>query len=68
MGTRTIIDCPVRASNERAFAIGTVTRGFFHIRRVVWGLALASEECRDDEEIRRAIVLIASEKKRRRRI
>jgi len=66
MNTRTI-NTIVHARNEKAYAVGKMHYGHFNIRRIVWGMVMASEECRDDEEIRSAIVLITSTKRRRRR-
>jgi len=43
------------ASNRNAWAIGTQKRNGFHVRRVVWGMLMASVERRPDEEIRKAL-------------
>lgn len=47
-----------RATNARAWAIGRVWRGSFHVRRVVWGRLLARAERRQGEHIRRALIWI----------
>lgn len=44
----------VKAANAQAWALGTQQRNGFHVRRIVWGKALAREEKRDGEEIRHA--------------
>jgi hypothetical protein len=54
-----------RARNNSAWAIGTQRRNGFMVRRVVWGLLMASQEKREGEEIRAAVILVESEAKRR---
>jgi hypothetical protein len=54
------------ASNGSAWALGQQRRNGFHVRRVVWGLLLAWEEKRDDEEIRCAHIMVERQFKRRR--
>ena len=46
------------AVNSAAWALGYHGRNGFHVRRVVWGRALAREEKREGENIRRATILI----------
>lgn len=53
------------AINASAWAIGKRRRYGFHVRRVVWGLTLAREERREDEEIRAATILVEDTWKRR---
>jgi hypothetical protein len=55
------------ASNSSAWALGTRRRNGFFVRRVVWGLTLAREERRADEEIRAATIMIEDQWKRRHR-
>jgi hypothetical protein len=55
------------AHNSAAWALGKRQRYGFHVRRVVWGLTLAREERRDDEEIRAAVIMIEDQWKRRHR-
>lgn len=50
------------AANAKAWALGQHVRNGFRVRRVVWGRALAREEKRDGENIRRAIILITRPK------
>jgi hypothetical protein len=47
------------AANSQAWAIGRLQMNGFHVRRIVWGKTLASEERRDGETIRRAIIRVA---------
>ena len=47
-----------RAGNADAWAIGRRQSNGFHIRRVVWGLLMASAERAEGEEIRRAVVMV----------
>jgi hypothetical protein len=47
-----------RPANSRAYAIGFLTRKGFHVRRIVWGRALARAEKRRGEQIRRAMILV----------
>jgi hypothetical protein len=54
------------AANSSAWAIGQQRRNGFRIRRVVWGLVMAWEEKRDDEEIRAASISVERQFKRRR--
>jgi hypothetical protein len=54
------------AGNSSAWAIGQQRRNGFHVRRVVWGLLMAWEEKRADEEIRAASILVERQFKRRR--
>lgn len=56
------------AANHTAWAIGRQQRNGFHVRRVVWGLVLAREERRYDEEIRAASIMIEAQWKRRHQI
>lgn len=53
-------------NNCSCWALGQQTSNGFHVRRVVWGLLLAWEEKRDDEEIRAATILVERAFKRRR--
>lgn len=53
------------ANNSSAWAIGKRRRYGFDVRRIVWGLALAREERRDDEEIRAAHIYVEHDWKRR---
>jgi hypothetical protein len=55
------------AANPRAFALGTQRRNGFHVRRVVWGRAMARAEKRDTEEIRKATILVEYKTKQRTR-
>jgi hypothetical protein len=55
------------AANCSAWAIGKQQRNGFHVRRVVWGLFMAFEECRPDEQVRAATILVEKQFKRRRR-
>jgi hypothetical protein len=55
------------AHNSSAWALGRKQRYGFHVRRIVWGMALALEERREDEEIRAATILIEDQWKRRHR-
>jgi len=56
------------AANTSAWALGRPGANGFHVRRVVWGLALAVEECRPDEQIRAAKILVEDTHNRRRRL
>lgn len=47
-----------KTANYRAWVVGKQRRDGFHIRRVLWGRALARAECRPGEEIRRAVVIV----------
>jgi hypothetical protein len=49
-----------RPINARAYALGHLERGTgkFRVRRVVWGLLMATSERRPEEAIRRALVLV----------
>jgi hypothetical protein len=47
-----------RALNHKAWAIGSLTKRGFKVRRVVWGRLLAREERRDGEHIRKATILV----------
>lgn len=53
------------AANRSAWALGMQRRNGFHVRRVVWGLLMAWEEKREDEEIRAATILVEKNFKRR---
>lgn len=44
--------------NSKAYAVGKLRPGGFHIRKVVWGRLMAMYERRLGEQIRRAIVLV----------
>jgi hypothetical protein len=48
------------AANSACYALGHRAGNGFVVRRVVWGMAMASMEVRDGEQIRRAIVLVDS--------
>lgn len=50
------------AANAKAWALGQHMRHGFKVRRVVWGRALAREEKRPGENIRRATILITRPK------
>jgi hypothetical protein len=52
------------ASNRNAWAIGTQKRNGFHVRRVVWGMLMASVERRPDEEIRKAVIIVSGKRSR----
>ena len=54
------------ARNSSAWAIGTQTRHGFYVRRVVWGLLMASAEKRIGEEVRAAQITVERAVKRRR--
>lgn len=56
------------ASNSSAWALGRQQRNGFHVRRVVWGLTMAREERRDDEEIRAATIMVEEQWLRRHRV
>lgn len=56
----------VHAANTTAWAIGKPQRNGFHVRRVVWGMTLAKEERRPDEQIRLAKIMVEKEWKSRR--
>lgn len=56
----------VHAANTQAWAIGRPQRNGFHVRKVVWGMLLAKEERRPDEEIRAAKIMVEKEWKSRR--
>ena len=54
------------AANCNAWAIGTQReRGGFQVRRIVWGLLMATAERREGEQIRAAILLVERQHKRR---
>ena len=46
------------ARNHHAWALGTQERNGFHVRRVVWGLLMASAEVRPGEQIRKASIMV----------
>jgi hypothetical protein len=54
------------AANTSAWALGRPGHGGFLVRRVVWGYALAVEECRPDEQIRAAKIMVEDRYNRRR--
>lgn len=55
----------VHAANATAWALGKQQGNGFYVRRVVWGLLLASEERRPDEEIRAAVIMLEPTHKKR---
>lgn len=52
------------AANAKAWALGKQQRNGFHVRKVVWGLLMASMEKRPGEEIRRAVILVGGKRRR----
>ncbi len=52
------------ARNAKSWALGEQKRNGFHVRRVVWGLLMASMEKRPEEEIRRAVILVGGKRRR----
>ena len=50
------------AANAKAWALGYHSKTGFRCRRIVWGRALAREEKRPGENIRRATILITRPK------
>ena len=52
------------AANAKAWALGKQQRNGFQVRKVVWGLLMASMEKRPDEEIRRAVILVGGKRRR----
>lgn len=53
------------AANCKAWALGVQQRNGFRVRRIVWGLALAREEVREGEEIRKAAICVDGPRGRR---
>lgn len=53
-----------RAANAKAWALGKQQGNGFQVRRVVWGLTMASMEKRPGEEIRSAVILVGGKRKR----
>jgi|SoimicMinimDraft_17_1059745.scaffolds.fasta_scaffold111768_2 hypothetical protein len=54
-----------QARNAKAWALGEQKHyGGFMVRRVVWGLLMASMEKRPGEEIRKAVILVGGRRKR----
>ena len=47
-----------RAANAHAWAVGWNDRQGFHVRRVVWGRAMARAEKREGETIRPALIYV----------
>jgi hypothetical protein len=52
------------ARNAKSWALGEQKRNGFHVRRVVWGLLMASMEKRPGEEIRKAVILVGGKRRR----
>jgi hypothetical protein len=52
------------ARNAKAWALGEQKSNGFHVRRVVWGLLMASMEKRPGEEIRKAVILVGGKRRR----
>lgn len=55
------------AAPGRAWAVGQPKYNGFYIRRIVWELAMAQAERRDDEEIRAVSILVEKTWKARHR-
>jgi DNA-binding XRE family transcriptional regulator len=53
------------AANCYAWALGEQRSNGFYVRKVVWGLLMASYEKRDNEEIRKASIQVEQNFKRR---
>jgi hypothetical protein len=51
-----------QARNAKSWALGEQKRNGFHVRKVVWGLLMASMEKRPGEEIRRAVILVGGKR------
>lgn len=46
------------AANRDAWALGIQVKNGFHVRKIVWGRALAREERRDGESIIRGRIMV----------
>ena len=55
----------VHAINAGAWAVGQLEHGRFRVRRVVWGLLMATAEKRDNEEVRACTILVEQNHRRR---
>ena len=53
-----------QARNAKSWALGEQKSNGFHVRRVVWGLLMASMEKRPGEEIRKAVILVGGKRRR----